>query len=392
MRILLSALLLLALPAATSAPDTATRVLAPDSEARWIPFSLSPANQVVFTATLDGQQVNALLDTGASLSMITRDYATKTARKVDPRGKVAAIGGAVTLGWTPIRSLAFGGLSRSGGGLNVVALPSTATGNGGAIELLVGRDLLDRYALDIDYQNRRFRLLPSGRMPFTGVRAPLKVGNAPLAYVTELTIAGRRLRPIIVDTGDGTALTLARDAWRNLPLPEQPVMTTQLAYGAGGSVVADIGVLRTVELGGRSIRDVPVWMERSGGFSDTARAAGRIGTGLLQRYRLLLDPGAGHMILSPTGAESAQPRSTSGLQLGLAGKELRVLHVMRNSPAEATGWKAGDRICAVDGATVADNPAAAAANSQWLFGAPGTVVQLTTCTGETRALTLRKFY
>ena len=135
MRSLLSLLLLLTLSAATVAPDTGARVLAPDSEARWVPFTLTPANQVVFAATLDGQQVNALLDTGASLSLITRDFARKSARKVEARGRVAAIGGAVTLGWTPIRSLSFGGLSRTGGGLNVVALPTTATGNGQAIRI-----------------------------------------------------------------------------------------------------------------------------------------------------------------------------------------------------------------------------------------------------------------
>ena len=38
------------------------------------------------------------------------------------------------------------------------------------IELLVGRDMIADYALDIDYDARRFRLLPSGRLPFA--RAP----------------------------------------------------------------------------------------------------------------------------------------------------------------------------------------------------------------------------
>ena len=137
--------------------------------------------------------------------------------------------------------------------------------------------------------------------------------------------------------------------------------------------------------------EIPVWVEQSGGFSDAAHAAGRIGNGLLQRYRLLLDPGAGHMIMAPGGIETPQPRSTTGLQLGLTGKNLRVLHVMRGSPAEATGWKAGDLICAVDGRVVAEDPAAAT-RSQWLFGAPGTVVQLRLCSGESRLLTLRRFY
>ena len=37
-------------------------------------------------------------------------------------------------------------------------------------------------------------------------------------------------------------------------------------------------------------------------------AAGRVGMGLLQRYRVLLDPAAGHMILAEPGPVSAVQR------------------------------------------------------------------------------------
>lgn len=382
--------LLLAVPAGASAPDIAAPVLAADSEARWVPFTLTPGNQIRFDATLDGRPLAAILDTGASQSTLTRAYAERTGRRVGARGRIAAIGGAVPLGWTAVGDLAFGGLHRRGGGLNVVALPGAVTGNAAAIDLLVGRDLLDRFALDIDHANRRFRLLPSGRLPFTGARAPLRIGRAPLAYVTEVAIAGRTVRPVIVDTGDGSTLTIARAVWRTLPLAQQPAMTSQLAFGVGGSVIADIAVLPAVSVGARRFDDVSVWVERSGGFSDTARAAGRIGLGLLQRYRVLLDPAAGHMVLGDAGGGPAVPRSTSGLQVGLGGGQLRVLHVMRGSPAEADGWRTGDRICAVDGRTVADDPAAASAD--WPFGAPGRTVGFGMCDGATRTLTLRRFY
>lgn len=366
-------------------------VLAPDAELRWVSFALTPGNQIVFSATLDGSPVTAILDTGASHSVLSRDYATKTARKIEQRGRIAAIGGAVAVGWTRVRSVSFGGVVQTGGGLSVVALPGNVTGHGQAIDMLVGRDMLDRYALDLDYVGRRFRLLPSGRLPFTGVRAPLRVGQALAAYITQITIAGRRLRPIIVDTGDGTALTLARSAWRTLPFTRQPMMTTQLAYGVGGAVIADIGTLPELLLGDQSASDVQVWVEQTGGFSDIAHSAGRIGSGLLQRYRVLLDPSAGHMVLAQNGASNTLPRSTSGLQLALSANELRVLHVMRGSPAAAGGWRVGDRICAVDGVAIVSDPAAAA-RSPWPFARPGTIVALKLCDGETRKLTLRQFY
>lgn len=376
--------------AAAPVPDRSLVALSPDSEARWIPYVHTPGNQMRFTAELDGKPVTAILDTGASASMLSQDYAARSGRKVAPQGRVTAIGGQADLGWTPITLLTFGGLTRAGGGLNVVALPANVTGDDGTIDLLVGRDLLDRFALEVDPVGRRFRLLASGRMPFTGTRAPLSMGNVPPVYVTEITVAGQRLRPIVVDTGDGTSLTLSRGAWRVLPLHPYPAMTTQLTYGVGGPVEAEITRLPIITIGQRNAGDVATWVEPTGGFSDQTRAAGRIGMGLLQRYRMLLDPAAGHMILANADVGQPAPPSTSGLQLTLAGDRLQVVHVMRGSPAAEGGWRTGDTICAVDGASIAADPSAAQAT--WASGAPGTIVTLGLCDGTTRRLTLRRFY
>lgn len=391
MRVLLSLLLALALPAAATLPDTGALALSPDSEDRWVGYTLTPGNQIRFTAELDGQPLSAVLDTGASVSTLSRAYAERTGRRIVERGEAAAIGGRVPIGWTATALVALGGLVRAGGGLTVAALPAGVIGDGAPLDLLVGRDLLDRFALEIDPDGRRFRLLRSGRMPFTGARAPLAVGRAPLAYVSELVIAGRRVRPVIVDTGDGTGVTLTREVWRTLPVAPTPATTTQLAYGVGGAIEAEVARLPAVSLGAASARDVTVWVEGTGGFSDMAGAAGRIGMGLLGRYRLLLDPAAGHMILAPAAAAPVPAQSTSGLQLALDGDRLRVLHVMRGSPAADAGWRAGDTICAVDGASVAHDPAAAA-RAGWPVGAPGTTIALTMCDGGQRQLTLRRFF
>ena len=387
----LLALLLSSVVMGAAPPPVNERVvLTADAEQRWIAFTLTPGNQLRFTAMLDGEPVGAILDTGASRTMLSRAYAERTGRAVTPRGRVAAIGGAVAGGWTAIGRLTLGGLERTGGGLSVIDLPASATGAAQAVDLLVGSDLTRNYALDIDYAGRRFRILPTGRLPFVGARMSLRMGSEPLAYITDLVVAGQRLRPIIVDTGDGTSLTLARSTWRTLPLDPAPAMTTQLSYGVGGAVVADVATLPQVTLGNATIRDVGVWIERSGGFSDAARSAGRIGMGLLQRYRVLLDPAAGIMVLGPA-TTPAPPVSTSGLQLSLTGNHLRIMHVMRNSPAEALGLRVGTTICRVDDVAIGTDPVAAT-RADWPYGRPGTSVALEQCDGRRVTLTLRRFY
>lgn len=378
----------LALPAAQ---PVGSATLARDAETRWVPFALTPGNQLRFTMTVDGRPATAILDTGVSYSVLSRRFAERSALKVRPGGNATAIGGVVDIGWTPTATIAMGGLTRRGGGLTVATLPAIATGSADAVDLLVGRDLTGGFALDIDYAGRRFRLLPSGRLPFRGFTAPLSISRDRLVYVSEVTLGGARLRPMVVDTGDGSSVTVTAGGWANARLPGTRT-TTAISFGLAGAVISTIGIVPTLRLGELTARNVEIRVEPAGGFSDSIEAAGRIGSGFLQNYRVLLDPTAGRMILSP-GPHADQPpvRSTSGLLVGVARDRLKVLHVMRGGPAQAAGWKEGDMICAVDGQTIpADYPTSPLAS--WSAGTPGRTVALRMCDGSERELTLRYFY
>lgn len=389
--------LLLALTAFAPAPmvapgaTPALKMLLPDSAARWVPFTLTPGNQIRFTAMLNGKPVNAILDTGLSYSVLSRAYVAKADIKVTQHGNATVIGGAVPIGWAATQSLALGGLSRRGGEITVADVPALAAGGSEAIDLLVGPDLLSGYALDIDYPARRFRLLSSGQLPFRGASGPLTTSPTTNIYLTNGSIAGHPLHPLVVDTGDGSMLTLAARAWRRVE-PNPPRMTSAVSYGLGGKVVTGLAIIPEFDLGDLAARQIEVRVEDTGGFSDAVGAEGRIGTGFLQRYRVLLDPKAGRIVFAP-GPDADHPpvRSTSGLLLGLEGDHLRVVHVMRNSPAAATGWHDGETICAVDGNPIPPDYSDSAL-SAWSVGTPGRVVALKLCDGSIRHLTLQQFY
>lgn len=378
----------LALPAAQ---PVGSATLARDAETRWVPFELTPGNQLRFTMTVDGRPATAILDTGVSYSVLSRRFAERAALKVRPGGNATAIGGVVDIGWTPTATIAMGGLTRRGGGLTVATLPAIATGSADAVDLLVGRDLTGGFALDIDYAGRRFRLLPSGRLPFRGFTAPLSISRDRLVYVSEITLGAARLRPMVVDTGDGSSVTVTAGGWANARLPGIRT-TTAISFGLAGAATSTIGIVPTLRLGELTARNVEIRVEPAGGFSDSIEAAGRIGSGFLQNYRVLLDPTAGRMILSPVPHADQPPvRSTSGLLVGVARDRLKVLHVMQGGPAQAAGWKEGDMICAIDGQTIpADYPTSPLAS--WSAGTPGRTVTLRMCDGTERKLTLRDFY
>jgi hypothetical protein len=380
---------LLALLLIGAAEPEPSVTLSADSEGRWVPFELTPGNQIRFTAEVDGKPVAAILDTGVSHSLLSRAVADPA--RVRAGGQGEAVGGTVALGWVATARVAFGGLTRGGGGLSVAALPGTATGGGERIEMLVGRDLLEDVALDIDFAARRFRLLRSGRLPFAGDVAPLSVSGARQVYESELMLDGRRIAPVIVDTGDGAAVTLADAVWR-AALPAGLPTTDALAFGLAGPVVSALAIAPALELGQLAVRDVEVRIEPAGGFADRTGTAGRIGTGLLGHYRVLLDPGAGRMVLSAQAGAGRPPlRSTSGLLLAVRPDRLEVLHVMRGGPAAAVGWRAGDLICSVDGIAI-DAGYAGSALAGWSVAAVGRAVGLGLCDGTQRTLVLRHFY
>jgi hypothetical protein len=380
-------LALLILPALALADPAGTTVLAPDSEARWVAFELTPSNQIRFTMEVNGRPARGILDTGLSDTIVTPAFAAEAGIKPDRREQAVAIGGTVEVGWAPVASIGFGGLKRSGGRLGI----SSALGQERfGTDIYVGADILGCCALDIDYDARRFRILPSGRLPFGGAIAQL--GRTPRSgiYVSQVTLAGKRLRPMVVDTGDGAAITLSRAAWRSTGLNGET--TSTLGWGMGGALVTDTIVVPSLSIAGLTPAETEVRIEPEGGFSAGIGVAGRVGTGLMMRYRVLLDPKANRMALAP-GKLVSEPvvRSTSGLLLDFSGSALRILHVMRGSPAAEGGWREGETICAADGVPVVEQ-VRATGTVDWSVGAPGRTVRLKLCTGEERALTLRRFY
>ena len=379
-------LALLAPVLALAEPQPVT-TLASDTEARWVDFQLTPYNQLRFPIELNGHSAWAILDTGLSDTIVTSRFARTAGLAATRRQRALAIGGGVEVGWADTGSIRFGGLTRTGGRVGI-SDPAGQIRFGA--DMLVGADILSCCALDIDYDARRFRILSSGRMPFTGSTAPLRRRSPNGVYQSEVTVAGKLLRPIIVDTGDGGSLTLSRSAWSSIGYRGARITTT-LGWGMGGPVVTDTLVVPSFSLAGMAPREAELRIEGEDGFSASVGAAGRLGTGTLQRYRVLLDPRASRMILLPGKPTAARvPRSTSGLLVEFTGAALRVVHVMRGSPAEAGGWKAGEDICSADGVAVADDVKDGAI--EWTIAAPGRTVRVGLCDGAMRSLTLADFY
>ncbi|MCC2975093.1 aspartyl protease family protein [Sphingomonas sp. PL-96] len=378
----------MALPA-TQFERTPAETLTNDSAERWVHFELTPANHIRFAMKIAGRPATALLDTGVSHSMVSTGFARDARLKIERRGTAAALGGEVALGWTRVARLSLGGLHVTERAMALLDLSQVQAGDGRPVDALIGADLLGPHALDIDFEHRRFRLLPTGAEPFAGTRAPLS-RNADGLYVTEARLGRETLRAVMIDTGDGTSISVTRDQWRSARLPRR-TLTSTISYGLAGPVEAGLTVTDALRLGEATPAESELRIEGQA-FADRTGIPSRIGTGFLRRFRVLLDPAAGRLLLEPAGAAAeGPPRSTSGLLLSYDTRRLRVLHVMRGSPAARSGWRKGEQICQVDGAPVREI-ANGAADLGWAADTPGRTVRLELCDGSQRTLTLARFY
>lgn len=209
--------------------------------------------------------------------------------------------------------------------------------------------------------------------------------------MTELTVSGLKVAPVMVDLGLGSDLVLTAKAWD--AMPSKPTRITSIVViGLGGTTVQRYATIPQVYAGRTAVTDVGTGMEAAGGFFASQGAAAAIGTGFLKRFNLVLDVKAGKMILTPgTQFAARQPKSTSGLLVAPGNGRLTVAHVMANGPAAQSGWKAGDAICAIDGSPIPPNYRGSPISS-WSTGKPGQKVGFLMCDQSRRSLTLDSFY
>ena len=113
-------LLLLALASFSAQAGAPADYLAPDSEARWVGFELTPSNQIRFRTLLNGRWVDAMLDTGVTDSAVSSRFARLAGMKPLVRGRADAIGSGIGLSWTALDRVEVGGLVRTGGRIAII--------------------------------------------------------------------------------------------------------------------------------------------------------------------------------------------------------------------------------------------------------------------------------
>lgn len=356
-----------------------------EASADWAQLRLVQ-EKILVEGVIAARPVTGIIDTGAEFSIIDISLAASLKLPIGRPTRIQTTGGALAAVCISAVSLEIPGQVRVELPMVAMDLNPVSIILGKSIDFILGGDLLRHCGLYLDIPKGRFRLGPSGLVPrgFTGTPVTL-IRNTPFIVVE---ISGKPI-PALLDLGSNGDIDLTPEIWEKIK-PSGAIMSDSVNGDLAGnlSVVGKVR-LADMQIAGFDERDLDVRIRPATTHLAICGVGATVGLGIINRYSIVLDLPASRLWLEPAENLPARLIDRSGLALAPEATALRVLYVSRGSPALESGWKAGDRICAVNGSPI---DGADPKVTEWAKGPAGSIVELTMCGGEVRRLTLKTYY
>ncbi len=230
------------------------------------------------------QPLHFLFDSGAAVSVVNLNTAKRLGLKLGAPVGVSGVG-STSRGYWPQRLEATASAVRLPKQYLAVDLAQLIDACNCCVDGLLGADFLRGQAVQIDFVQRKLRLLPAKYTPENGVLLNLKISRG--ALLAPVRVNGSEAQWARLDTGCASALQWVTDA-----APDK-------RWNAGVSIgLAEVSIpvaRANVRLGSKEFAAVPIGWHGKPIF---AGEGGLLGNGLLSRFeRVTLDAKAGTLIL-----------------------------------------------------------------------------------------------
>jgi predicted aspartyl protease len=338
------------------------RPLAPASENRTsdIPIQIEN-NLVLIDARVNGVQATApfILDTGAEASVI--DQADLAALGLRASGSIAADTGGGNVEAVSVKGAVFtvGGSTVPPADVLAIDLAGLESGLGHRIAGILGYEIFEQHAVEIDYASRVVRLHgPGSYRPSSKAQSlPITLTNRiPLIRVAFPTGAGSNAEGMLeFDTGQAGSVTVMKAFadTHTLISRSQPILPITAGGILAGKVSAFVTRLDRVRLGSidfeKVVANLTPTTDDAGIGGETV---GLLGGEVLRRFKVIVDYTRSQVTLEPNQS-FAEPFEfdMSGMSLAAQGadlREYRVRSVVGGTPAERAGIAAGDIVVSID--------------------------------------------
>ena len=222
---------------------------------------------------------------------------------------------------------------------------------GEKIDGIIGYSFLSKYIVHIDYDTMEIAVHTRGRIKYPRGGWMLKptmvtIPVTPATVRDETEVEAR----FYFDTGAGMCILLSSEFVEDSAfLRTKTKWYLSQAEGLGGTAPMKQGVLKQVKLGPYKFRNVPAHIfEDQYNITSYPYLGGLIGNDLLRRFNLIINYEKKDIHLRPNSHFREQfDYSYTGLGMYYIDGVIKVLDVMKDSPAEIAGFKEDDIIMAV---------------------------------------------
>jgi hypothetical protein len=363
------------------------------SSTGWINFEFQDGKRIFVPVKINGHNTVVLLATGLPVSDIDKAFAASIG--LQPKEDSKAQGASVDDATGSIRGLQIqiGNLTLRDTTASVVDFAPVAQHMGHPLPVLLGDDAFNELAVDIDFAHHRiaFSTPASQAKPDGGVELPLtRVEDIPLVSVS---IEGAPPAQFELGLGNSGEALVYESYYESHKLLEGRRISKRLAAGTGGFISETVATLNRAEFAGLMFTNMPAaFIPASVAGTKSDVIAGDIGLPVLARFRLIIDYSHDRLYAVPYAGAAQAPfaKDRLGLSLSKENTGYAVGFVAPNSPAQAIGFKVGDKIALIDG-----KPAQAWSETSFAnlrYGASGTDLVFTMTGGGIRQVKLADYF
>jgi hypothetical protein len=329
-------------------------VSAPSAYITQFPFKLLTGGIITLKAKLADipDSLNFILDTGSGgISLDSSTAAHLGVKTALSDRTIRGIAGIRKVKFAYHHSLQLPGLTVDSLDFHINDYDLLSSVYGEKIDGIIGFSFLSRFIVHVNYDSSIISVYTKGTIKYPKGGYVLKpfLVNIP---VTTATIRDEREvnARFYFDTGAGMCVLLSSDfVSDSVFIRGKSKWYMSQAEGLGGKAPMKQGVIRQLKIGPYKFRRVPAYIfDDEYNITSYPYLGGLIGNDLLKRFNLIINYEKRDIHMMPNSHFREQfDYSYTGLGMYVLDGVIRIVDVMRNSPAEKAGFKAGDIIMAV---------------------------------------------